>query len=69
MKWIVDSGRLKAVEIKAGKTINSYFFKGLTYFHKLVPDVTLKFVYIGNAFQQRSACTTYPMQQINSIIA
>ncbi|PKK35984.1 hypothetical protein BWI96_13185 [Siphonobacter sp. SORGH_AS_0500] len=61
--------QLKAIEIKAGKTINSEFFKGLNYFHKLVPDADLNLVYNGNEFQQRSDCTIYPMHQINSIIS
>ncbi len=65
---IQEGLQLKAVEIKAGKTINSDFFKGLLYFRKLVPDAELSLVYNGSEFQQRSECTIYPMHQINSII-
>lgn len=65
---IQDGLSLKAIEIKSGKTINNDFFKGLTYFKKIVPDAQLHLVYGGDAFQKRSEVNVLGMGQLERII-
>jgi uncharacterized protein len=65
---IQDGITLKAVEIKSGKTINNDFFKGLTYFKKIVPDAQLHLVYGGDEFQKRSEVNVHGMEQLERII-
>lgn len=65
---IQDGIILKAVEIKSGKTINNDFFKGLTYFKKIVPDAQLHLVYGGDEFQKRSEVNVHGMEQPERII-
>jgi uncharacterized protein len=50
-----NEGKLTAIELKAGETINNDFFKGLNYFSALETPNTEKFVvYGGNQIQDRS---------------
>lgn len=65
---IQDGTRLKAVEIKSGKTINDNFFNGLTYFQKIVPEAERILVYGGEQFQKRSLATVYSMDQLKEVI-
>lgn len=64
---IQDGLVLKAVEIKSGKTINTDFFKGLTYFKKIVSQAQLNLVYGGNEFQKRTEVTVLGMEQLEKI--
>jgi len=65
---IQDGMKLHAVEIKSGKTINSDFFKGLTYFKKMAPDTQLHLVYGGNEYQKRSEATVLSIEQLEDIL-
>jgi predicted AAA+ superfamily ATPase len=65
---IQDGLKLHAVEIKAGKTINSEFFKGLSYFKKIVPDARLHLVYGGDEYQQRSDWTVRGVAHLDTIL-
>ena len=65
---IQDGLKLHAVEIKAGKTINGDFFKGLTYFKKIVPDAQLHLVYGGDEYQKRSDTIIYAIKHLNELI-
>ena len=52
---IVDNGTsLLPLEIKAGKTINSEFFKSLTYWNKLSEEKSAFIVYAGDQEEDRS---------------
>lgn len=64
----VDS-RLKAVEIKSGKTIIPDFFKNLNYFNKLfdVPRIENYLVYGGQEFQERSMAKVVGWSQLHRI--
>ncbi|MFN8344168.1 MAG: ATP-binding protein [Spirosomataceae bacterium] len=64
---IQDGLKLYAVEIKSGKTINSDFFKGLTYFKKIVPDAYFYLVYGGDDYQKRSEATVMGLQHLETI--
>ena len=65
---LVQAGtKLHAVEIKAGKTINGAFFKGLTYFKKVVPDAQLHLVYGGEELQHRTGFTVGGITQLGQI--
>lgn len=49
------AGKLIAIELKAGETISSDYFKGLEYMSKVSPEVIEKMVvYGGNQTQNRS---------------
>lgn len=63
-----DGLKLHAVEIKSGKTINSEFFKGLSYFKKIVPDAHLHLVYGGDEYQQRSEWPVRGLPQLDSLL-
>lgn len=65
---VQDGLKLKAVEIKSGKTINQEFFKGLHYFQKIVPEVESILVYGGDQFQKRSVATVCPADRLDEII-
>lgn len=65
---IQDGMKLHAVEIKSGKTINSDFFKGLTYFKKIAPDTQLHLVYGGDEYQRRTNFTVRGLTQLESIL-
>jgi predicted AAA+ superfamily ATPase len=65
---IQDGMKLHAVEIKSGKTINSDFFKGLTYFKKMAPDTQLHLVYGGNEYQKRSEATVLGVEHLVNIL-
>jgi len=50
-----DDGKLTAIELKAGETINPDFFKGLIYFAELqAGNVEKRLIYGGNESQTRS---------------
>ncbi len=51
---IQNGTRLEAIEIKAGKTIQPDYFKGLAYLKKINPDIHLHLVYGGDELQKRS---------------
>ncbi len=54
---LLDSaGSLRAVEIKAGKTVVADYFKGLNYWRKLAGDETVQtsVIYGGNEMQKRA---------------
>lgn len=54
-----NEGKLTAIELKAGETINNDFFKGLNYFSALkTPDLEKVVVYGGNQTQNRSTGIT-----------
>ena len=65
---IQDGIKLHAVEIKSGKTINGEFFKGLSYFKKIVPDAHLHLVYGGDEYQQRSDWSVRGLTQLETIL-
>ena len=58
---IQDGINIKAVEMKSGKTIQSDFFNGLSYFQKIAPHSSSQLVYGGTEFQARTAATVYPI--------
>lgn len=62
-----DGLKLHAVEIKAGKTINGEFFKGLTYFKKIAPDAQLHLVYGGDDYQKRSEATVLGVNHLEQL--
>jgi hypothetical protein len=62
-----DGLKLHAVEIKAGKTINGEFFKGLTYFKKIAPDAQLHLVYGGDDYQKRSEATVLGVNYLEQL--
>ena len=49
-----DAGKLVPIEIKAGKTINSDYFKGITFWNKLTGSKGGQIIYAGNEKQLRS---------------
>lgn len=51
---IDDAGKLVPIEIKAGKTINSDYFKGITFWNKLTSSTGGQIIYAGNEKQLRS---------------
>ena len=65
---IEDGLKLKAVEIKSGKTINPDFFKGLKYFQKIAPEAESILVYGGDQFQKRSVATVCPANRLDEVI-
>ena len=56
-----------AIEVKAGKTLHSDFFKGLSYFKARYPDVTAYLVYGGREQQQRTAGTVLGFKDLHTI--
>ena len=62
-----DGLKLHAIEIKAGKTINGEFFKGLTYFKKIAPDAQLHLVYGGDDYQKRSEATVLGVNHLEQL--
>ena len=67
---IQESNRLKAIEIKAGKTLNSSFFKNLALFEKLAQNENPAcfLVYGGDLTQKRTILEVLPWQEASSII-
>ncbi len=65
---IQDGLKLHAVEIKSGKTINNEFFKGLTYFKKIVPDAQLHLIYGGDDYQKRSEATVMGVENLEKLL-
>jgi predicted AAA+ superfamily ATPase len=63
------NGKIKAIEIKSGKTINQDFFKGLIYWNNLMPDsATDKYlVYGGDQVQIRTIAKVLGWQHIRNI--
>lgn len=51
---IDDDGKMTALELKAGETISSDYFKGLEYFKVQVPSSAGKVIYGGKQSQKRS---------------
>ncbi len=66
---IERADNLIPVEIKAGKTINSDFFKGISYWDKLFPDRSNKgyIIYTGDENQTRSKAQVLSWKNIYSI--
>ena len=66
---IEESNRLKAIEIKSGKTLHSDFFKNLTMFQELAKaeNVLSFLVYGGDMAQNRTNAEVLPWHQVNSI--
>lgn len=58
---------LLAVEIKSGKTIHPDFFKTLTLFKKLKPNVKNFLVYGGKESQKRSDCTVIGFHELDKL--
>lgn len=60
---------LKAIEIKAGKTIIPDFFKGLQYWDKITGLISSEnyLVYGGNEYQKRSAVTVLGWKHLQTI--
>lgn len=67
---IEESNRLKAIEIKASKTINDSFFKNLNSFQTLAKteNVASFLVYGGDMNQTRSTTNVLSWQKANNII-
>lgn len=67
---IQESNRLKAIEIKAGKTLNNSFFKNLALFEKLAQNENPAcfLVYGGDLTQKRTTLEVLPWQEASSII-
>ncbi|MCZ4222850.1 ATP-binding protein [Pedobacter sp. SJ11] len=51
---IDDAGQLTPIEIKAGKTINNDYFKGITFWNKLTNSTGGQIIYAGSEKQLRS---------------
>ena len=66
---IEESNRLKAIEIKAGKTLNNDFFKNLNLFQDIAKteNISSFLVYGGNLAQNRTNVEVLPWHQVNSI--
>ena len=66
---IEESNRLKAIEIKSGKTLNSEFFKNLTLFQDLAKteQVASFLVYGGDSLQNRTNAEVLPWYQVGTI--
>lgn len=65
---IIEKGtRLKALEIKSGKTIHSSFFKGLEFFKNINPDALLYLIYGGKGMQKRSIAQIVDFYNLDSI--
>lgn len=67
---IIDKGmEIYPVEMKAGKTINSHFFKGLDYFNHLTenPPSNAYLVYGGTEYQKRSRATVLGWQNLDQL--
>ncbi len=65
---IIESGtKIKAVEIKSGKTIQSDFFKMLEQFKKMKPDCGACLVYCGAGLQNRSGLRVLGYDSIEKI--
>ncbi len=62
-------GRLIAIEIKSGKTINQDFFKGFKYLDKHLPSIKIDkyLVYGGENHQDRSREQVLPWRNLNEI--
>lgn len=69
---VLDEGtRLIPIEIKSGLTINSDFFKGLSFWYTLTGDEQTKgyLIYGGDQEQKRTIATILGWQHTDSIIA
>ena len=65
---IIESGlKINAIEIKSSKTINTKFFKSLTYFKALKPDANLQLIYAGKENQQRSDQNVYSILNLPNL--
>ncbi len=65
---IVETGlKISAIEIKSSKTINTKFFKGLTYFKALKPDANLQLIYAGKENQQRTDQNIYSILNLPNL--
>ncbi len=65
---IQDGTKLKAVEIKSGKTIQPDFFKGLNRFEKIAPETHRILVYGGEEFQKRSQALVCSMGSLGEVV-
>jgi len=65
---IQDGMYLKAVEIKAGKTVNTDFFKGLKYFKKIAPEAQSILIYGGDESQTRTDTQVYAVKDMDRLI-
>jgi predicted AAA+ superfamily ATPase len=67
---VEQANRLKAVEIKAGKTIPKDFAKNLYYFHEIAGATPneLYLVYGGETGQQRTNMTVLPWHDVQKLI-
>jgi uncharacterized protein len=61
---ITDGNKITPVEIKAGKTINEDFFKGIKYYQELSGAQSGLLVYGGNAQQKRTQVDVVPWDLI-----
>ena len=65
---IIESGlKINAIEIKSSKTINTKFFKSLTYFKALKPDANLQLIYAGKENQQRTNQNVYTILNLPNL--
>jgi len=62
-----DNQKIKAIEIKSGKTIASDFFKGLDYFNHLHSDTQSYIIYGGSQIQNRSSSKIVSWKDIHLI--
>lgn len=62
---------LDILEIKAGKTLNSDYFKGFAYFQKLIPEMLDRqfLVYGGRESQIRKGTKVYGWQELGKILS
>ena len=55
MDIVIDKGtHLYPIEIKAGKTITSEYFKNFPFWNKITGSAEGTVIYAGNGFQKRS---------------
>ena len=56
-------GHVKAIEIKAGSTATSDYWKHLTYWKSLRPEAQLEVIYTGSAAQNTHNVAIVPWQE------
>jgi uncharacterized protein len=64
---IEQGGKLNAIEIKSGKTIQEKYFDGLKRFQALANNEQNHLIYGGNASQKRQLGTVLPWDAVNDV--
>ncbi len=66
--FLIDNGQTKLIEVKSSATINSDYFKGINYYHKIGGDFSKSFlIYSGEEKQYREKATILPWNLVNEI--